>query len=468
MSERVRIDPSLVDDYLASKPPLDELWDEVKWLPCDKHNGLAVNLTSKFVEEWNNFDSKLADLLKHLANNPHLVSIILTPNGIDENLITDRYIMTLGTKDSEIQRSHLRDKDAYNLIEFDPGFFLSKVKGASNDERRLAFNYWWNWVLQNTPISATELSLEVEASVTIFKIFTAEVSGKFAASGVVMADGTTKLTLEVDRSLGVGFDVKGAEGSVGLATGGTLTHEFASVEHAENFLAELQESVMGGDLPRAATLMLDSDSLTSGIVSVGMSGELELEFPAFVDFKFYAGAQVGYKRDFVAEEDIFFFEAEAEVEVDVSNSFEAKAGMAFSGEYHRSDSGSYVILSLQFDVSVGTGIDAFDDVFADLDLSAGGMVSAYARLDLEDPEAIKAWKSFLNPSPHSLTDLVRESDLILQVWEVAEVEVIDFDMGAGVVLASAEVNVDGSMTQRNVVGAWAKHQGGKLETVVGP
>ena len=503
MNDTVNIKLTLADAYLAdSKPLLEEFDNEVNphTQYCDSRTGY-VNTALRFLQDWDKFDVDLSTLVDRLRDNPYLKELVFVFNGADGPYIRDGYVTTLVDDNGKIQRIDLSDHETDLMIEYEPGIFIGSVVGSSDAERDRAFSTWVTGVRENTPRDTVNYSLSRELAAR-YKGIGVGLEDGLDVSIEEMVDGSAKVTLSIHQgsTLGVALKVAGLEAGAGagLEGGYMLVHDFPSVAAAELYLEELKNLVVSGlrnavvagpsfsifgpvvtgagtaiagavSAANVAKQLLDPDSLESVIASVeaGSYWEFAAGIKGLASFGAWGSFALGYKRDFVADENIVYFGGEVESEFNILG-LGRNSGLMVEGAYHDGPSGSYVILDLEVDASLVGKIEGEGGLGAPLDLSAGvkgsvgGMLSIQARLDFNDDYAMEAWNAFLNPFDRSLDlgAVFHESSLVVQVSEIAEVGV---EAGVGLdanPFTGISTGAEMSVVEHSVLATWAKHQQG--------
>ena len=411
-----------------------------------------VDIRECTLDRWLAFDSELDELLKMLADNPGKSIILYYPVG------EDRVLGFLRGADGSTYYDDMTGNTKLVAAQLDPDFFISSVKGAPEEQVRMANDLWLEETINRTPTYAGAIYFSAEVEVLWF-----EVGVELDYLQENFPDGRVQLTFSASGKLGAALGVGSL--SAGGEAGFLLMHEFDTQGEAVRFLNDLREKVLRPlpDYLGAAVVLGRPSTLESSIVSVGVYGAGEFEIPMWLDAEAEASLRLGYARDLVSDENIVYFDAECRLEVEdlpATENIELDVGVSLEGEQRwRSNGDSYVDVHFAFRATAGKELEVIEKLFPDASLSAGGEVSVRAFLELDDPSSRAAWKNLLNPLDGSLDlgGFLDAASVTLQTSTVVESEVFELDLGP----VEAEVGSEVRTTRR----LWTKAPGQGYEEI---
>ena len=447
------IDLDLVALHVSnSKPDLEDL--PKRFSAIREYTGYTdpefTQVERQTLGRWVEFDEALNALESRMRANPGKTPGLHKPYG------EEHYIVGLINDDGTYDYDNLSERSKEWAHEWDPDFFLTQVKGAPSEKYRIALDQWVEDAVNRTPIYTSTLVASIEV-----KVLWAEMGAELSFQEDQYPDGRVQLTFSISAKIGAAM--KGVDVSAGIEGGFLLMHEFDSRAQADAFLKSLREKIItvDPDFVGAAGLLGDSSSLERGVVSVGLYASAKFESPKWAGIEAAASVRVGYARDFVSDQNIMYFGGNAQIGLDADvggKDIEAKIAVGFDGEQRWSDNGdSYVDLKFSLTVSAGTQLDQIKALFPGLDVRAGSQVLIRSYLELDDPGAIRAWENLLDPFDGSLDlgDFLDRSDLTVQTSSLAEIELLDVDVDAGV----ASIDIESRATERQTDRLWVRPPG---------
>ena len=454
------INLDLLDAHVtANVPVLDDLerkFNDIDELAsvCDP---LFINVQHYTLITWRSFDQDMFALRELLSKYGHGKDIeMYRPFG------QDRYLVYLANADGSVDFDCIAERSKEIAHQIDPDFYLSSVKGAPAENYRIAHELWLEDAVARTPIYTGTLYLSLEA-----QIFWVEFGVELSYREDLFPDGRVQLTFSVSGKLGAAM--KGVDVSAGGELGVLVMHEFGSAQESNKFLDELLTETLddGINIDAAASVLSSESSLKSTILSVGVYAAAEFDGPKWADVDADASVRVGYARDFVSDENIFYFGANAELEVeDVVgiDDLELHIGVDLEGEQRwRNNGDSYVDVEFSLSATVGPELELIRNLLPEVELSGGAAIAVRAHLELDDPTAVTAWEKLLNPFDGSvdLAGFLARADVTLQTSTVVETDFLDVDIDIGV----ASLEVESSAEVRATDRLWVKPPGRGFQEV---